>query len=511
MTDALAGRSAGPTASPGRPAAMSGVAIGGDGFIRSQMLRDLAAVVGSEQVLTDADVRQRAAADWSYASKLLTYSHQEQPAPDVVVRPRSTAEVARVVQVACDYRVPVTPRGGGSGTQGGTQAVYGGLTVDLSRMTDLLDVDEESLILTAQAGAQGPVMEETLNALGYTLAHYPGSYHLGATIGGYLAARGSGVVSTKYGKAEDMAIQVRAVLPPGRVIDTLPVPSHASGPDLLQLLIGSEGTLGVITEVSMRIDPLPEQRRFLSFLLPDIFTGIEAGRRIMTSRVRPATIRLYDEADSYKLQEWVGTSATGNVLIVMCDGPSELVAYESAAVSTIAADLGATETGPEMGEIWWAGKYEPYAKGKLPEPPQMYGTFDTVARFRDIPTIYRAKKAAIEDEFREYEARYTCHLSHWFPWGTMLYDRFYIHNPPSDPAEAMWLHDRIWNRGVSLSIEHGGTINEHHGVGLKLGRFMRQQYGEAFDVLKQIKDVLDPDGLMNPGKLGFGPPRNALW
>lgn len=485
--------------------------IGGRYFLRDQIVRDLSAIVGFDNVTVKKDDRQAAAADWSYASKLLTYSGMEQPAADIVVSPRSTSEVAGVVRVASDFRVPVTTRGGGSGTQGGIAAIYGGITVDLSRMTDIIDIDEDSMVLTVQAGAIGPDVEAKLNERSLTLAHYPGSYHLGATIGGYLAARGSGVVSTKYGKAEDLAIQIEAVVPPGKVISTLPVPSHASGPDLLQLLIGSEGTLGIITTASMQIDPVPEERRFLSFTFSDIFAGMEVGRKIMTSRLRPAVIRLYDTADSERLKEWVGTTETGNVMIVMCDGASSLVDYETSAIEAIASNCGATSLGAEMGEIWWRGKYEPYAKGKLPEPPHMYGTFDTVARFRDIPAIYRAKKQAIENDFKKYEARYTCHLSHWFPWGSMLYDRFYIDNAPEDPAEALWLHDQLWNAGVRLSLANGGTINEHHGVGLKLGRFMREQYGQAFDSLLGIKNAWDPDGIMNPGKLGFGPPRNAIW
>jgi len=474
-------------------------------------VRDLSAVVGAENVTTDGGALQKAGSDWSYASKLLTYSRLDQPAPDVVVRPRNTAEVAGVVRIASDFRVPVTTRGGGSGTQGGVQAVYGGITLDLARMTDVVEIDEESLVVTVQAGIEGPELEKTLNERGLTLAHYPGSYHLGATVGGYLAARGSGVVSTKYGKAEELALQVEAVVPPGRVVTTLPVPNHAAGPDLMQVFIGSEGTLGVITRASMRLDPLPETRRFLSFNFPDIFAGMEAGRRIMTSRLRPAVIRLYDTADSVKLKEWVGTQETGNVMVVMCDGAKELVDYESRAIVDIAKSVDATELGSEMGETWWRGKYEPYAKGKLPEPPLMYGTFDTVARFKDIPVIYRAKKAAIENDFAKYGVRYTCHLSHWFPWGSMLYDRFYVDDAPEDPAEAMWLHDQLWNTGVSLSIQHGGTINEHHGVGLKLGRFMRVQYGEGFESVLSLKNAWDPDGIMNPGKLGFGPPRNAIW
>jgi len=261
----------------------------------------------------------------------------------------------------------------------------------------------------------------------------------------------------------------------------------------------------------MRVDPLPEAREFLSFSFPDIFAGIEAGRLIMSRRLRPSVIRLYDEADSRKLQDWVGTPFTGTLMVVMCDGDRELVDYETRAITDLVTQAQGRSLGPDVGRTWWEGKYEPYAKGKLPQPPLLYGTFDTVARFSDLPAIYRAKKKAIEEQFAEYGARYTAHLSHWYDWGAMIYDRFYIDEPPTDPSEAMTLHDRLWDVGVTESIANGGVINDHHGVGIKLGRFMRPQYGHGFELMRRLKMAWDPDGIMNPGKLGFGPPANARW
>jgi len=482
--------------------------VTGVNFMRGVVSRELGMVVGHENVTDDVADRQAAAADWSWQSKFLTYAGLEQPAADLVVRPATTAEVERVVRIADDHVVPIVPRGGGSGTQGGTLAPYGGIALDLSRMTAIEEIDTDSLVVTCQAGIDGPTLERSLNEHGLTLSHYPGSYNMGASIGGFLAARGSGVVSTKYGKAEDQVLQVEAVMPRGRTVTTLPVPSHAAGPDLLQCLVGSEGTLGAITKAALRVDPLPEHRAFLSFSFPDIFAGIEAGRLIMTHRLRPSTIRLYDEADSVKLKEWVGTPFTGTLMVVMCDGARELVDYEVRAITELAERAGGTAQGPDVGRTWWEGKYEPYAKGKLPQPPLMYGTFDQVARFKDLPAIYRAKKEVVEREFGpKYGARYTAHLSHWYDWGSMLYDRFYVDEPPSDPAEAMALHDRLWDAGILAGLAHGGVLNDHHGVGIKLGRFMRPQLGTGYDLIREIKDAWDPNGIMNPGKLGFGPPR----
>ena len=486
--------------------------VSGSSYLRGQIYRELAAVVGETNISDDAELLQSHAHDWSWMSKYLLHKKLSLPAADIAVSPATTDEVCEVVRIASTFKVPLVPRGGGTGTQGGTLALYGGISVDLSRMTRILDIDETSLVVTTQAGIDGPTLDRTLNPRGLTLAHYPGAYEMGASVGGFIAARGSGVVSTKYGKAENQVLQVKVVVAPGRVIETLPVPSHASGSDLLQTFVGSEGTLGIITEAAMRLDPLPETRVFLSFSFPDVFAGMEAGRLIITNRLRPAVIRVYDEGDAKKLAEWVGTPFTGTLMVVMCDGARALTEYESGAITRLCEQAGGQSLGPSAGQTWWDGKYEPYKKGKLPQPPLLYGTTDTVARFRDIPKIYRARKKAVEEGFKEYNARYNCHLSHFYDWGSMVYDRFYIDEPPNDPAEALALHDRLWDVCTAVGLANGGVVNEHHGVGLKLGRFMHKQYGpDGWALVQALKDAWDPDGIMNPGKLGYGPPKNARW
>jgi alkyldihydroxyacetonephosphate synthase len=485
--------------------------VSGSSYLRGQIYRELASVVGAPNISDDPELLQSHAHDWSWMSRFLVYKKLRLPAADIAVSPASTEEVREIVRLASTFKVPLVPRGGGTGTQGGTLALYGGISVDLSRMNRVLDIDETSLVVTTQVGIDGPTIEKQLNEKGLTLAHYPGSYEMGASVGGFIAARGSGVVSTKYGKAENQVLQLEVVVAPGRVFTTLPVPSHASGSDLLQTFVGSEGTLGIITQAAMRLDPLPETRQFLSFSFPDIFAGMEAGRLIMVNRLRPAVIRLYDEADSKKLAEWVGTPFTGTLMVVMVDGTQELTDYEAKAITRLCEKAQGTSLGPNAGQIWWDGKYEPYKKGKLPQPPLVYGTTDTVARFKDIPGIYRARKQAIEEQFKEYGARYMCHLSHFYDWGSMLYDRFYIQEAPNDPAEALTLHDRLWDVCTAVGLAHGGVVNEHHGVGLKLGRFMHKQYGEGWPLVQSLKDAWDPDGIMNPGKLGYGPPKNSRW
>ncbi len=491
-----------------RPAAGTGAGAAHP-FVLGQLVRDLGGVVGADSVSTDATALAEQSADWSWMSQFLRYRDLPLPVADVVVRPQSTEHVEGIVRIASEYRVPVVPRGGGSGTQGGTFALYGGIAIDLTRMNRIVEVDESSLTVTVQAGIDGSVLEKELNGVGLTLPHYPGSHHFGATIGGSLAARGSGVVSTKYGKAEQLALQVEAVVPPGRRISTLPVPNHAAGPDLLQTLIGSEGTLGIITEATMRLEPLPEGRRFLSFQFATVPAGLETARLIMTRRIVPAAMRLYDEADSAKLTSMLSLDMAGVLLIVVLDGHESSMTLEEERVRAVCALNDGVDLGAGPAQAWWDGKYEPFAKHNAPAPPVVFGTTDTCARFAALPGLYEAKKRTIEEGFAEYGARYTAHFSHWYPWGGMIYDRFYVDDAPDDPDEALALHDRLWDAAVATSLSHGGVINEHHGVGLKLGRFMRPQYGSAFDVMLAVKNAWDPDGIMNPGKLGFGAPRSG--
>ena len=170
-----------------------------DEYLIAQVQREIASVVGPGNVNTDATLLHEQSADWSWISQYLKYKSLPVPTADLYVSPGTAEEVAEVLRIACEYKIPVVPRGGGSGTQGGTFAIYGGIAMDLRRLNRVLHIDEISMVVTAEAGIEGPELEKILNQKGLTMPHYPGSFHFGATLGGYLAARGSGVVSTKYG------------------------------------------------------------------------------------------------------------------------------------------------------------------------------------------------------------------------------------------------------------------------------------------------------------------------
>src|SRR5918999_4102836 len=226
--------------------------------VTDQFRADLAAQLGD---VSDAPERLDAFVTDTYWLALHQQAEGEPLGrPELVARPRSEAEVALALRLASDHGVPVIAWGGGSGTQGGSVPVHGGLVLDLTGLDRIVEIDERSYTVTCEAGVNGDRLERELNARGLMLPHYPASSRW-ATVGGYVAARGSGVLSTRYGKIEDLVLSLRVVLPTGVVIETVPVPRHAVGPDLTQLFVGSEGTLGIITRVTLQVVPLPTERR----------------------------------------------------------------------------------------------------------------------------------------------------------------------------------------------------------------------------------------------------------
>jgi alkyldihydroxyacetonephosphate synthase len=330
------------------------------------------------------------------------------------------------------------------------------------------------------------------------LPHYPASVDL-ATVGGYVAARGSGVLSTRYGKIEDLVLSLRVTLPTGELIDTVRVPRHAVGPDLTQLFVGSEGTLGVITRATLQLAPLPAARRFEAVSFPSLEEGIAAISAGLTRGYRPSVVRMYDEvATRLSLGPVVGEELEGVCTLLCFEGDPAVADAEAEGVVALAVAHGASVLPGRLGEIWWERRYDFYRPPHHPELPAIWGTIEAVATYGRIHDVYRAVRAAVDRPYAEYGLTLRVHLSHWYPWGTMIYGRFVV---PDGGPEAAALHDRIWEDGVRAILGAGGVINDHHGIGLKLAPYMRDQYGPALDSLRRIKEALDPNRIMNPGKL----------
>ena len=420
--------------------------------------------------------------------------------PDVVVRPRSEEDVAAVLRLADAHGVPVVPWGGGSGTQGGALAIEGGIVIDMTSLDAIVEIDEVSLTVTAQAGVNGKRLEAELNARGLMLPHYPASVEW-ATVGGYIAARGSGVLSTRYGKIEDLLLSLRVATPADGLIETVGVPRHAVGPELTQLFVGSEGTLGVITRATLQLVPLPETRRFAAVAFPSVDAGIHAIRRALQAGHRPSVVRMYDDvATRLTFAPVVGEDLRGIYTVLAFEGEEEAAELEERRTLAIAAEAGAELLDPALGQRWWDRRYDFYHPPHQPELPAIWGTLDVVARYDRIGAVYDALVTAVREPYAYTGLELRMHFSHWYLWGTMIYGRFVV---PDGGPDALALHDRIWADGMTAALAAGGVMNDHHGVGIKLGPYMRRQHGAALDALARIKAALDPNGIMNPGKMGL--------
>lgn len=461
----------------------------------------LAALLGEEAVLTDDAQLDAYTADTYWPAIHARAAGLPLGRPDVVAVPRREEDVAAVLRIAAEREVPVVPWGGGSGTQGGAVPVEGGLVLDLRGLDTIVEIDEVSMTVTAQAGVNGNVLERALNARGLMFPHYPASSQW-ATVGGYVAARGSGVLSTRYGKIEDLVLGLRVALPSGQMIESVPVPRHAVGPDVTQLFVGAEGTLGVITRATLEVVPLPAERSFAALHFPSVQAGVNAFRTALARGNRPSVIRMYDEeATARTLSPVVGAPLDGVCAIVVFEGGEPaVVAAERTATLELARQEGARELDASLARTWWDRRYEFYKPPHYPELPAIWGTIDVVASYRDIHAVHDALKTAVRDRYAPEGLQLRMHFSHWYRWGTMIYARFLI---PDGGPDALALHDRIWADGVTAVLAAGGVMNDHHGVGLKLAPFMHAQHGAGLETLRSIKSALDPLGIMNPGKLGL--------
>jgi alkyldihydroxyacetonephosphate synthase len=471
---------------------------------QDQLIDALEHIVGASNVMARDEASIHYANDqWWYAIAAAT-AGQAISHPDAAVRPQTSKQVAALVRLANELRIPITPWGGGSGVQGAANADQGGIVIDLRGMQRVRHLDEQSLTCTVEAGKACRDFEAELNERGLSFTHYPASTEW-ATIGGSIGARGSGVLSTKYGKIEEHVLSIEWVTPTGEIVNTPAVPRHAAGPEIAQLLVGSEGTLGIITAATVKLHLLPKKRVFGAFAFEDLAAGIEAGRRIMVTGLKPPVIRLYDtEAASHSLARAIDTPLHKPTMLLMFDGEyPELVEVEANIGFEICRAHGGVSLPNGVGETWWERRYVFYYPPYAPELPSIWGTVDVVADFEHIEAVYHATTQAMRAACPpHFNLSLTTHLSHWYEWGSMIYARMKVPKGPDDLDEAKALHDAIFRAGIEAAMDAGAVLNDHHGVGIRLAPFMRDQYGDAgLMALRRIKHALDPNHILCPGKL----------
>ncbi len=469
--------------------------------VPQEALAALASICETIESDTDAaadDAVAEASRDWWPLALHWALAGQVPQLAEVVVRPTSTDEVVRVVQVCNHARLPLTVTGGRSGVCGAAAPVFGGVVLDATALRGVISVDAVSGIVEVLPGTFGPDLEDELRSThGLSVGHFPQSFDL-ATVGGWVASRGAGQYSTRYGKIEDMVVGLEAVLADGTVIRTGGAPAAAAGPDLTQLLVGSEGTLAVITRVWLRTHPVPTHERRAAYAFGSFADGIEACRHVLQAGATPAVLRLYDAVESQRGQGGDGTQC---MLLVLDEGHGALVDTTMSIVEHAATAAGAQPMPDALVDAWMGHRNDTSALQGLTRKGFVVDTMEIAAPWSRLDQLFDEVRAALMAVPHARAA--TCHLSHSYSDGACLYFTFAA-TPPADEVESTYV--ALWDSGQRAVLAGGGNLSHHHGVGLNRGRFMAEALGPAHGVLAAIKATLDPNGVMNPGKLGLPTP-----
>ncbi|WP_188052338.1 FAD-binding oxidoreductase [Aureimonas fodinaquatilis] len=467
---------------------------------------EFSALIGEENVLTDEAARSGYAHDrLPYANFRAREGALVGTLPGLVLRPKTTEEVAAVVRKAGELDLPLIPYGRGSGVLGGIIPLGNELMLDVRRMNRILELDRENHLVTVEAGMHGEDFEDALNAQGFTCGHLPQSLTI-STVGGWAACRGGGQESSRYGKIENIVVGLKAILPDGEVLDIRPLPKRASGPSILDLIVGNEGTLAVITQLTMRIWTLPEAEEKIVLALPDREAALNLGRKIMQAGLHPRIVRLYDEKETAGRTEGIAAFGDRPVManIVLC-GEAAIVAAEAVIVREFAASVDAVETETRPFDEWRKSRYVSITKQWL-EKGYYNDTIEVTVNWTKATSLYDTIAARIAQVAPD--AHFSAHWSHVYPEGVCQY--MTIRLPPMDQAKALPLHAELWEIATGETLAHGGSIAHHHGSGLFRGPWMDGEHGAGMEVLRRIKAAIDPQNLFNPGKLGFPPRPNAI-
>ena len=473
------------------------------------------------EVHEDHATRVLHAAGKGYVDLVRLRSGRPEAAPDAVVAPRDAASVAAILEVCAGERIAVVPFGGGTSVVGGLTPLRDGhagvISLDLGGLDRVLRIDERSLTATVEPGIQGPELEAALGARGYTLGHFPQSFEY-LSIGGAVATRSAGQASTGMGRIDELVLGLRCATPTGE-IGPRALPASAAGPDLRELLVGSEGTLGVITEVTLRVRPRPATARYEGWMLPSFAAGAEAFRALEQAGCAPDVARLSD-ADETRFGMVVSGALEGTrgdlirrylnlrgveggcLAIVGWLGGDDMIAMRRRQAGRVLRQEGGAGLGASAGRSWERGRYHgPYLRDHLLDRGVMAETLETATTWDNAMPLYVAVRDALRGALA---ARNTppivwCHISHLYPSGCSLYFTFIARQDRGMEIE-QWADAK---RAASDAIlANGGTITHHHAVGRDHVPWMTAEAGErGVAALRAVKAELDPVGIMNPGKL----------
>ena len=492
------------------------------------VIDDLSGMLGAYGVSVSKEDRLRHAVGRSYRDLLALRLDQVVHAPDVVVFPQNENQVQKLLEFAAARDLCLVPVGGATSVVGGVEPLKsehctGVISMNLTRMAEVLAVDDTSLLARVQPGIYGGVLEKHLNGRGLSLGHFPESFHY-STVGGWTAATSAGQNSTLYGRMADLVLGLRMATPVG-ILDTGTFPAHAQGPDLKHLAIGSEGIFGIITEARLKLHPLPQRSDFAAVLFPSFLQGVEAARLMMRAGLSPAVLRLSNGPETdmalalahqprhgplkvlvskfFNYLSKKGYHAGKRSLMILgFEGRDRIVRAQKREALRLARPLDRFYLGKKAGAMWVRNRFDqPYLRDTLMNMGLLVDTLETVVPWSNVSNLYENVSRAIRETLTGLgtPGLVLAHLSHLYPQGSSIY--FIIICPQREGRE-MEQWQGIKESATTAIVKHGGAVSHHHGVGLDHAPWMERALGDStLDILKRIKSAMDPKGVMNPGKL----------
>ncbi len=466
---------------------------------KEMLVSELRKIVGEDSVVTDEAAILDASKDYiGFRRYERDSGHNMVPKAACVVKVKNTEEASRVLKFLNDNRQDVVPRTGGSSVTRGVEPQPGGVILDGSLIKGDIKIDEVNLQVTAGCGEPLENLEKVLNGKGYTTGHYPQSLPM-ADLGGLVATRSTGQFSSLYGGIEDLLVGLEAVLADGSVIRIKNVPRRSAGPDLRHLFIGSEGTMGFITEVTMKLFRYdPDARTMSSFAVANTRKGLEIMQDIMNSGYRPAAVRLHDHTELKEVMH-INVPKEMALLLFICDGPKSINKATIKAVNSIALKHGAIPLGKKPVEKWYAIRNDVCNDMDKPIYYNMGAIADTCeisAGWSSIADIYENVIRRLKEEV-EALAIAGGHASHCYAQGTNIYFQFALKEDDYENAEKDYM--QVISIIMEETLKRGGSIAHHHGSGKYRTRWMPEEHGSSYQLMYRIKEAMDPNGIMNKG------------
>lgn len=461
------------------------------GVVPSEFIEKVKHIVGEENVSErECDLISYSLDYWLYGVFLSQYGNLPS-LPCVVISPQNHEEIQGILKNANEYKVHITPFGGGSGVLGGAIPIEGNAILNLQRMNRFISLDETSLIAEFEGGIIGANLERELNHRGYSLGNIPQSLYC-STLGGWISTRAVGQFSTKYGKIEDMVLGMEVVLPDGNLLHIKPVPRRSTGPSLKDLFLGGEGTLGIVTKAVVSVHPLPKGTVKQSFVFPSIEVVLDVVRRILRGDAKPAVVRIFDEAESERYFEEIKNRVT---VIFISEGEPDFVALESGVIKRIAEESGGEPLGENPVNIWLEKRFDIGLGPIIMQQGGIVDTIEVVSLYTDATNLY----TDMINSMRAVDGALSVsgHFSHFYREGACLYITFA--GFPKDPFR---YYIDSWTAAMEATLRNNGSISHHHGIGIWRKQFMQQELGaHGVELLQKIKFALDPNNILNRGKV----------